>query len=94
MACSPMLIRLQCGATPQYPFGFWENSGYGIFSIYKSDWLTFGGMDIMNYLHQWGGEDWDLLDRVLNTGYEVERIKLRNFYHVFHSKKGMWHQVK
>lgn len=88
-----MLIRLQCGFNPQIPYGSWEISGYGIFGVYKSDWLKFGGMNVEKFMNKWGGEDWDLLDRVLNAGYEVERLKVKNFYHVFHSKKGMWHDM-
>ena len=93
MTCSPILTRLQCGATPLQLRGFWEEQGYGISGAYKSDLLEVGGMNVLKFTNRWGAEDWDLLDRVLNAGYEVERLKLKNFYHFFHIKKGMWHEM-
>ena len=38
----------------------------------------------------WGGEDWDLMDRVVNAQLEVERIKYPGLYHHYHSKQEMW----
>ena len=93
MTCSPILTRLQCGATPLQLRGFWEEQGYGIFGAYKSDLLEVGGMNVLKFTNRWDAEDWDLLNRVLNAGYEVERLKLKNFYHFFHTKKGMWHEM-
>ena len=93
MTCSPILTRLQCGATPLQLRGFWEEQGYGIFGAYKSDLFEVGGMNVLKFTNRWDAEDWDLLDRVLNAGYEVERLKLKNFYHFFHIKKGMWHEM-
>ena len=48
------------------------------------------GMDTEKFKYKWGGEDWDLLDRVFNAKLEVERIKYPGLYHHFHSKKNMW----
>jgi len=48
------------------------------------------GMDTEKFKYKWGGEDWDLLDRVLNAKMEVERIKYPGLYHHYHSKQKMW----
>ena len=46
-----------------YP-GFWETLTYGIFALYKSDWTVVGGFNVEKYT-KWGGEDWDILDRLV-----------------------------
>jgi len=48
------------------------------------------GMDTEKFKYKWGGEDWDLLDRVLNAKLEVERIKYPGLYHHYHSKQKKW----
>ena len=32
-------------------------------------------MNAEEFKYKWGGEDWDLVDRVVNAQLEVERIK-------------------
>jgi len=61
--------------------------------LYNSDLFLLclsKGMNTENFKYKWGGEDWDLLDRVLNAKLEVERIKYPGLYHHYHSKQMKW----
>ena len=52
--------------------------------------LILKGMNTEKFKYKWGGEDWDLLDRVVNAQLEVERIKYPGLYHHYHTKQKMW----
>jgi len=90
IAYFPVVGRLDCGSSSTEHRGFWELEGFGLLGIYKSDWTKIGGTNTEKFKYKWGGEDWDLLDRVLNTKLEVERIKYPGLYHHYHSTQKKW----
>ena len=47
-------------------------------------------MNVEDFTTKWGGEDWDLVDRVLSARLEIERLKQPGLLHYYHSHTGMW----
>lgn len=88
MVYAPIIVRLECGNNSNQPAGFWEYDGFGPIGIYKEDWDRIGGF--VKHRKGWGGEDWDLMDSIVEHGLEFERMHTPYVYHYYHSKKGMW----
>ncbi|XP_065659547.1 uncharacterized protein LOC100206109 [Hydra vulgaris] len=90
----PVMLRLGCGQHPFYTeveYGsIWQEIGYGMISIFKSDWNKIGGMDEKRFGERWGGEDWELIDRVLKNKIEVIHHRIPGYYHLYHSTRGTW----
>ncbi|KAI6650982.1 Beta-1,4-N-acetylgalactosaminyltransferase 3-like [Oopsacas minuta] len=82
-------FHMQLFLKQQY-IGSYSISGYGLFSLYKSDWMKVRGMDSSQFKDIWGFEDNNLANRVLNTGYVVFRLIVRGFYHQNHTYSGLW----
>ena len=86
-------------------FFFFGGGGGGVEGLFLFSfllWLPIGcclilnvslflkGMNTEDFKYKWGGEDWDLLSRVLNATLEVERIKHPGLYHHYHTKQKAW----
>ena len=87
---APIVFRLDCGHTILNPSGFWEGVGYGLFSMYMSDWVKVGSFNSATYKDKWGGEDWELVDRFLSKGYFMDRMKHSQMLHFFHDRSKLW----
>uniref|UniRef100_A0A7M6DS34 Hexosyltransferase n=1 Tax=Clytia hemisphaerica TaxID=252671 RepID=A0A7M6DS34_9CNID len=68
----------------------WQYDGPGIMAMYKSDWSRVGGFNEKMFADKWGGEDWELVDRIIATGIQIIHYRLPRFYHLYHSRKKMW----
>lgn len=63
-------------------FGYWRLFGYGIASVYKSDYVSVGGFD--KTIHGWGKEDVDLFQKFLTSNMTVFRSIDPGLIHIFH----------
>lgn len=42
------------------------------------------------FSEKWGGEDWEVMDRIVGKGIYIIHQRLPRFYHIHHVRKGMW----
>ncbi|KAJ8937489.1 hypothetical protein NQ314_011879 [Rhamnusium bicolor] len=63
--------------------GFWRQFGFGIVSLYKSDYLNLGGFNLM--ISGWGYEDVTFYDNAIKSGLIIIRTVDPSLIHVFHS---------
>ena len=40
---------------------------------------------------EWGGKDWEFVDRVLGRGYEINKLSILRLVHFYHSWKINWY---
>ena len=75
------------GIKHQYSYakGYWRFKGYGMISIYKSDFTKVGGLNME--IRGWGKEDTDFAERVLKKKLLIFRAPSLGLEHIFHSKK-------
>lgn len=62
--------------------GFWRQFGFGIVSLYKSDYKTLGGFDLQ--ISGWGYEDVTFFDNAVKSNLKIVRAVDPNIIHVFH----------
>ena len=65
--------------------GHWVTYGFGMLCIYKSDYDTVGGFDTT--IEGWGGEDVNLIKKVLKEKFEVMKAPDPALTHRYHDKQ-------
>ncbi|XP_044756530.1 chondroitin sulfate synthase 1 isoform X2 [Coccinella septempunctata] len=63
--------------------GFWRQFGFGIVSLYKSDYLKLGGFNLL--ISGWGFEDVTFYDKAIKSGLHIVRSTDPNLIHVYHA---------
>lgn len=62
--------------------GHWRQYGFGIVSLYKRDYCTVGGLDLL--IQGWGKEDVEFFEKAVKSGLDVFRAADRHLVHVYH----------
>ena len=47
-------------------------------------------MNVRDFTTKWGGEDWDLVDRIVGSQLEILQLKQQGFLHYYHTHNRMW----
>ena len=78
---SPVATRLMCGNSFMHPLGYWEVMEYNLMGMYKSDWIRLGGVDASDFKTSWGRKDWSCVDRALEEGINLNRIREKRLFY-------------
>lgn len=62
--------------------GHWRQYGFGIVSLYKSDYRAVGGLDLS--IQGWGKEDVEFFEKAVKSDFDVFRAADRHLVHVYH----------
>ncbi|XP_017893539.1 chondroitin sulfate synthase 1 [Ceratina calcarata] len=62
--------------------GYWRQFGFGIVSLYKQDYKSVGGFDLL--IQGWGKEDVDFYEKVIKSNVRIFRAADKNLIHVYH----------
>lgn len=62
--------------------GFWRQFGFGIASIYKSDYVNIGGLNTT--ITGWGMEDVNFYDKIIQSELNIVRCIDPDLIHVYH----------
>lgn len=65
--------------------GFWRQFGFGIVSLYKSDYLHLGGFNLT--IHGWGNEDVTFFDNAIKSHLKIIRCIDTSLIHIYHNIK-------
>ena len=61
--------------------GYWVNSGFGMMGLCLSDYSWLGGWSV-EWGYRWGGEDVDMMERIMRSMPHVVRAKEEGYMHV------------
>ena len=82
---APEVFQLKKGyTTAKKDSGSFFGWGYGMIGAYKSDYVQIKGYDIKKFRYGWGGEDIDLINRFVRSGYTVIRPQEYTLLHRWH----------
>ena len=90
---APIVFYFACDFSlnhENYYKGYYSLTGFGLISLYKSDWQRVGGMDTLRFKGKWGMKDNDVANRIIASGYVLFRLVMRDFYHQNHTYFGLW----
>ncbi|KAH0814642.1 hypothetical protein GEV33_008149 [Tenebrio molitor] len=63
--------------------GFWRQFGFGIVSLYKSDYVTLGGLNLL--ISGWGSENVTFYDEAIKSKLKIVLSVDPSLIHVYHS---------